>query len=768
MLDKLSTDPLLRALAALGRLKSLPVDTAGATRGLALENGRLTTENFVDSCQRIGLEAKLCQRKLRDIHPATLPVVVLLNDGSAVIITAWTDRNTLEGIAFTAAEDLTFSTSLADLKKHYTGYAIFTRSSDVLEKRADFTAAPRAPKHWFWGTLWQFRGVYSRVAVATLAINFLALASSLFIMNVYDRVVPNKATDTLMVLALGVLIAYCMEFVLKSLRTVFIDRAGRRADLILGSEVFAKVLATRFHRKPTSAGSLAGQARAYESLREFFASATVGALVDLPFIFFFVGIVYLLGGVTALPLFAAVFLALLVALLVQIPMNRSVNDGYLASNQRYAMMVESVNALETVKATGSESELQTRMEDCVRQSAKADGRSRGISQIGMNLIALIQHLATTMIVVVAYFQIAQEKMSMGAMIACVILAGRAMAPLGMFASLLMRLQQSRRSLRGLNDLMQAEDERDDRDKIAVQDFKPEIRVSKLKFGFGDNPEEILKGLDLNIQVGDKVALLGRIGCGKTTLLRVLMALYPGREGGVRISGVDTRQWSVGALRRHIGYVPQEPCLLYGTLHSNLLAGCHGQVDDDAVMRAIERAGLSDFVASLPNGLATPVSEGGASLSGGQRQSIALARAYLLEPELMILDEPTSAMDIATERKVLNNLAAYLNEDKRRTLVVATHRRSVLGVVDRVVAMEAGAIISDGPKETVLAPTAARRAQAQSQTNHQPPVQAQAQPPSQAAVPPQPATHHPLQATEPDRGAASLPVPVQSNKVGLAS
>ncbi len=708
MVNKPSTDPLLRALIAIGRLNSLPVDVAGATRGLPTENGQLTPETLVSASKRLGLEAKIVQRDLKDIHPATLPVVLFLKGGSAAILTEWIDQKTVKIIVFAEEEDIETEVSVGDLKKHHTGYAVMTHSAPQFESRADMTDDKAKPSHWFWSTLWQFRGVYARVAVATVCINFFALASSLFIMNVYDRVVPNKATDTLMMLALGVFIAYVMEFVLKTLRTIFIDRAGRRADLVLGSEVFAKVLATRYQNKPASAGTLAGQARSYESLREFFTSASVGALVDLPFIFFFVAIVYALAGVAALPLLAGVVLGLLIAMIVQIPMNRAVDAGYRASNQRYAMMVESVNALETVKATCSESELQSRMEDCVRESAKADGKSRGISQTGMNLLALVQHLTTTLIVVVAYFQVAQEKMSMGAMIACVILAGRAMAPLNMFASLLMRFQQSRRSLKGLNEMMAADDENGDRDKISVNNFSPEIRISTLKFGFGENPEQVLKSLNINIEPGEKVALLGKIGCGKTTLLRLLMSLYTPREGGIRISGVDTRQWSVGALRRHIGYVPQEPCLLYGTLRSNLLAGCHGQVDDDAIIRAIKRAGIEDFVASLPEGLATPVSEGGNSLSGGQRQSIALARAYLLEPELMILDEPTSAMDTATERTVLANLASYLAEDKTRTLVVATHRRSMLRVADRVVVMDNGAVVSDGPKEMVLAPPADRK------------------------------------------------------------
>jgi ATP-binding cassette subfamily C protein LapB len=342
------------------------------------------------------------------------------------------------------------------------------------------------------------------------------------------------------------------------------------------------------------------------------------------------------------------------------------------------------------------------MEECVRDSARADGNARGFAQTGMNLLGLIQHLTTTLIVVVAYYQIARENLSMGGMIACVILANRALAPLNLFASLLMRLQQTRRALRGLNQLMQAADETDGAQKITVSDFSAEVRISHLKFGFGENPEAVLKGIDLDIGAGERVALLGRIGCGKTTLLRLLMSFYDPREGGIRISGVDTRQWSVASLRRHIGYVAQDPCLLHGNLRSNLVAGCAGLVDDDAIMRAIERAGLSDYVASLPNGLATPVSEAGKSLSGGQRQSIALARAYLLEPELLVLDEPTSAMDVSTERTVLANLQDYLDERPNRTLVVATHRRSILPLVERIVVLDQGTVISDGPRDRVIA------------------------------------------------------------------
>ena len=701
-------DTLLRALLRIGEGLSHEIDPDQAVNGLPLQDGRLTPDLFETACQRAGLEAKVSPRPVAKIHPATLPAVLPLKNGAVFVLERKVDDKTVEGaFCHPEKENSLVTIPVKLLKKQSTGVVFLIKRDSALEQRACFDAEPVAKGHWFWGTLWKFRSVYWRVGIATLCINMMALASSIFIMNVYDRVVPNEATDTLMALAIGVLIAYLMEFGLKSIRTAIIDRAGRRIDVILGGEVFSKVLATSFLKKPASAGTLASQARSYETLREFFTSATVVAMVDLPFAVLFVGVVYLLGGITAAPLAIGIVLALLVSFLIQFPMKGAVNTGYQASNQRYALMVESVNALETVKTTGSESHLQSRMEDCVRQSATAEGRSRSFSQLGANSLALIAHLVSTFTVVVAYFEVTNRNMSMGAMIACVILAGRAMQPLNIVASLLMRLQQSLRSLRGLNEMMEASDERDRKERIALHQFQSSIQIDNLKFGFGENPEETLKGVNLKIRPGERVALLGRIGCGKTTLMRLLMALYDPREGSARISGLDTRQWSAPALRKHIGYLPQDASLLYGTLRSNLVAGCEGQVTDDDILNVLKFAGLEDFVASLPDGLATPVSEGGKSLSGGQRQSLFLARALMRSPEILLLDEPTSSMDISTEKKILSNLVNYCDEDPNRTLLVATHRRSVLSIVDRVIVLHQGAVISDGPKEKVIPPAGGR-------------------------------------------------------------
>ncbi|MEO0414681.1 MAG: type I secretion system permease/ATPase [Verrucomicrobiota bacterium] len=697
------SDPLLEALREVGKHLGVSVNRDQITHGLPLKNGKITTNLFTECAGRAGLYAAIAQKKLKTIHPSTLPVVIPLKDKLVFVMTRWEDRKTVIGKVFSEDSCVDVAFSLSELKQRYLGFVFLVRSDDVDERVDLVQRAAKRKLHWFWSTLWHFSPVYFNAAVATLCINFLALASSIFIMNVYDRVVPNQATDTLFALAIGVLIAYLMEFGLRSLRTLFIDLAGRRIDVILGSAIFSKVLSINFQNRPMAAGSLASQARSYEVVREFFTSATIASLIDLPFVLFFVAIVYMLGNMAALPLIAGVALALIWSIILQFPVNRSVDKSYKTSNQRYSLMVESVNALETVKATSSESELQARMETCVRESAKAEGASRGFTQNSAHVLAFIGHMVTTFTIIFAYFQVTANEMSMGAMIACVMLCGRCMAPLNSFTTLMLRLQQSMRSLKSLNEMMSQKDERERKDKISVQQFQPRISCQDLKFGFGENPEEILKGINLQIEPGERVAIIGKIGCGKTTLMRLIMSLYEPRAGSVCVSGLDTRQWSAPALRRHFGYLPQDPALLYGTLGSNLATGCKGQVSEQDLIRAVELAGLSEYVASLPEGLATPVSEGGKSLSGGQRQSVFLARALLRSPEVLLLDEPTSSMDQSTEKTVLQNLQTYLDEDPSRTLILSTHRLSLLSLVDRVIVIEKGRIVSDGPPESVIVP-----------------------------------------------------------------
>ncbi|MDF1813894.1 MAG: type I secretion system permease/ATPase [Verrucomicrobiales bacterium] len=696
-------DPLLNALVFFGKVHSQPVNPYGAVQGLPLVEGRLTPELFTRAASKCGFESRMLKRSLKQIHGATLPVLLVLKDNDSVILTrTGNGKNATAEVIVLSSGNGSQEISMDELAESYSGVAILVKPEFKFENRSDF-ASKTLGKHWFWSTLWGFRSFYARVGLATLMINLLALTSSIFIMTVYDRVVPNKAVDTLMVLAIGVGVAYLFEFALKMLRAYFVDRAGHRIDMKLGSELYARMLGMQFANRPSSAGALASQARSYESLREFFTSATLAALVDLPFIYFFAFIIYLLGGgMVVLPLLAGIGLTLFVGAVMQIPISRAVNNSYNSANQRQALVVEGIQALETVKTTRSESELQSRMEESVRIAAKNDGIARGFSQFALNSTGLISHMVSMFIVIMAFYQVMEGNMSMGAMIACVMLTGRAMAPMAMVASLLSRMQQSRRALKGINQIMDMPVERGEAGNqyISVTEFVPEIRSHDAKFSYSPDSEPVVKDLNFEIKPGEKVAILGRIGSGKSTLLRMVMGLYHPTEGRIDASGIDLRQLDPITLRMNTGYVPQNPTLLYGTIRSNLKAGCPW-VDDTEMLNAAERAGLMDFIRSLPEGVEYPVSEGGNTLSGGQRQALSVARAIIEEPRLLVLDEPTSAMDLSSERRLLKCLKEYLAENSERTLIIATHKRSVLGLVDRIIVMEGGRIIADGPRDSVL-------------------------------------------------------------------
>ena len=346
--------------------------------------------------------------------------------------------------------------------------------------------------------------------------------------------------------------------------------------------------------------------------------------------------------------------------------------------------------------------MQSRMEEVLHESSNSEVKSRGYSHFAMNVTAFIQHLVSTAIIVAAFYAVTNEELTMGGMIACAILAGRAMGPMALIASLFTRLQQSRRSLQGLDQIMQMPVERDVRGAqyLSVESFSPDMNVESHSFKYDENGASDVDSVDLKINAGEKIALLGRVGSGKSTLMRLLMGLTEPTSGSVHISGIDIRQFDPAELRRHIGYVPQDPRLFYGTLRSNLKSGCPW-ISDDEMLRAIDAVGLAGFIRSLPRGIDQPVSEGGYSLSGGQRQSIAIARALVEQPELLIFDEPTSAMDLQSEKRFLEKLSEYQAADPLRTVVIATHKRSLLSIVDRVIVMDDGKIVADGPKDMVV-------------------------------------------------------------------
>lgn len=694
-------DPLLSCLDFLGQVHHRPVNRASATAGLPLVNGQLTPRLFLRAAKRFGLSARVEKQSPADLSPSQLPAVLILDDDRAVVVTKLHDSSATisDPEADGDGDGATIEMPRTELEGQYTGYAILVRPAFAFEDRVQRLIAKR-PESWFWGTLWQFRPFYTKVIITSMVINLFALTSSLFIMNVYDRVVPNAAFETLFFLATGAAIVYGFDFLLKMLRSFFVDRAGQRADLQLSNALYEKILGVKFAAKPASSGAFASQARGYESLREFFTSATLVALVDLPFVLFFAVIIYLLGGPVAAPLVIGLLLALGIGFLMQGPLSRSVQRGYLAVNQRHALLVETINNLETIKGNCAESQLQGRMDTCVQESSDAEVGTRWFGAISTNLTALVQQLVSIAIVVIGVFQISNGNMSMGALIACVILGGRGMAPLAQVASLLTRLQQSRTSLEGLNKIMEMPGEREEgRTPLQQQNFAPTIRSEKLEFRYHPEGAPVLKNLDLKIEAGERIAILGRIGSGKSTLLKMLTGLYEPTQGSLSISGREIRQLDAAELRRHAGYVPQQVSLLYGTIADNLRMGLPNATDAE-IQQAADLAGVSRFTGNHPDGLLLPVGERGDLLSGGQRQAVCLARALVHRPNLLLLDEPSSAMDQNSEAELVQNLKTYLDETKA-TFVLSTHMPALLLLVDRIMVLNNGEIAVDGPRDAVL-------------------------------------------------------------------
>ncbi|MFV1995190.1 MAG: type I secretion system permease/ATPase [Verrucomicrobiales bacterium] len=694
-------DSLLECLVTVGRLHGKAVSREAVVGGLPLIKRHLTPSLLIRAAERAGFSAKLIRRPLKKIPGAVLPVILVLKDNNACVLVSRGQGQGVE-VILPELQEGSGRMSEEDLEAQYTGYAIFLKPRFVFEDRADLERVPR-PSSWFWGTLWKFRGFYVKLLPASLLINLFAVATPLFIMNVYDRVVPNQAIETMWVLAIGALAVFGFEFIIRMLRGYFIDRAGKRADALMASALFEQILGIQIGSKPPSSGAFANQARAYETLREFFTSATLVALVDLPFVFLFIYLIFLFGtfSVAMVP-FLALVVSVLGTVLIQVPLRRSVRKSYQTSMQRHAILVETITGLESIKGASAESMLQRRMEECVRQSADVEVKSRWYSSMATTFTTSMQRIVTVLVVVIGVYEIKAGNMTQGSMIACVILAGRGLAPLGQVASLLTKLQQSMTALRGLNQIMELPQEREaEKSYVKRPVWRPEIDFREVSFAYPRQQRPALNKVSFAIRPGERVAILGKTGSGKSTLLKLLMKFYPPSEGVLMLAGIDSQQVDVTELRRHSGYVPQEVTLFYGSVRDNILMGVPWG-DEQALKSTACIAGVDRLVDRDPLGYDMPVGERGELISGGQRQAVAIARSLMAKPQMLIFDEPTTGMDANAEREFIEQLDNYISDDPSRTLVVATHKTTLLSVVNRIIVLDEGGVVADGAKQEVLA------------------------------------------------------------------
>jgi ATP-binding cassette subfamily C protein LapB len=541
------------------------------------------------------------------------------------------------------------------------------------------------------------RSVYFKVALAAVMINIFGLMTSLFTMTVYDRVVPNNATASLVALSIGLAIIVIFDFALKLLRAYFVDIAGASIDREVGETLFGRLLSLRLDLKKGSTGSLTGLMRELEALRDFFASATMTAIVDLPFIFLTLALVAIIGGKVVFVPALAIPIVIGVGLLTQPAMDRLAAKSMGEGLQKQSVLVETVGGLETVKATGAGRLLARRWARAVEQHSASSLRQRLVASIGITTATSAGTISYAGVVVVGVGLIAKQEMTMGGLIACSILAGRAIAPLAQISQLLSRMTTTRTAYRQLNQMMNLPPEGPSGEGLKLAGVKGRIEFRNVSFRYPGAPEKTLDSVSFVVEPGEHVALLGRVGSGKSTIARLILGLYPPEEGVVMIDGTDIRQLDPVELRRHLGAALQESVLLTGSVRENIVLG-REEVDDEELLRASELSGTHGFIGQVANGYDLRLADRGEGLSGGQRQSIALARALAGRPRIVLFDEPTSAMDSQSETALLQRLQGEL---KDRTLVLITHRPPLLALVSRILLIERGRVVADGPRDEVL-------------------------------------------------------------------
>lgn len=544
------------------------------------------------------------------------------------------------------------------------------------------------------------QGIFRDALLATLIINLLTLATALFSLQVYDRVIPHSGFQTLAVLAAGVAVAIILELVLKHVRSVLLDREATRIDAELSGWFFARAMGIRMEARPSSLGTFASQIKGLEFLRGVMGSTTIFVLADVPFALFFVGVIWIIGGALVVVPLLLIPLSLAAGLVFQQRIFAATAVSQAHGNHKSGMLVESVDAIETIKANGSQEEMLARWHDLVAGAGAADESSKHFSALSANVTAALQQLAYIILIAFGAYLAVEGRLSMGGLLACSIISSRALSPIGRLPGILVQWAHARAALTSLDRLIEHPNELDEAaHQLSPGSLEGSLRLDEVRFYFAGNERAALDLPSLSIRPGERVGVVGAIGSGKSSLLKLASGLYRPREGRVFIGGVDMAMIASGRLRELIVYVPQEARPIRGTLRENLIQGLRDP-GDDALLLAARETGLIDLINSHPLGLALPITEGGRGVSGGQRQLIALTRLQIMQPAVVLLDEPTAAMDAATEARIVKLLEQRAAAGV--TLLISTHKSALMPLFERLLAFQGGRLLMDGPRDAVLA------------------------------------------------------------------
>ncbi len=683
-------DAVLDRLLFLARYHGRAVEAGQLIGGVPLPEGRITAAELAECAGNAGLAVTPSQLAPEKIKSSMLPALVIDADGDAVVV-LHRDGSRVE-CALPGVEGSHWI-ELDRLLADHPGHWYFVRPVFHFDVRSLLYHLPQ-PRRWFWDVFKANRGIYQWALLGTVLINLLAIVIPFYTMAVYDRVVPNNALDSLWVLTTAAVAVTLFDMLMKLLRGYLLEAAARKADVALSAHIFTHSLRMRAASRPASGGVLANVVKDFETVRDFFTSTTLTLLGDLPFMLFFLLIIALVGGWLVLVPLAIIPLMIGSTWLLRRPLAKVLGENMKESAQRTAHLFEVMNGLDTVKGLGAEAWARRRWEMLTVQMAENGLRMREIMSFGSNLSATLTGLNMVLLVMFGAMLVAMQEMTVGQLIAVTMLSSRAIGPVAQIAGLIIRWEQTKLALHALDQIMAAPTD-DQAGSVHMPALQGAVELRDVQFAY-PNAQPLLKGVNLKIVPGEKVGFIGRIGSGKSTLLRLLLNIYTPDQGAVLVDRVSVAQMDPLSLRRQIGYVPQDVVLFHGDIRENILLGA-ANVSDADLLRAVRLACLEETLVQLPQGLGSEVGERGERLSGGQRQAVAIARALVQQPRLLLLDEPSSMMDPATEHQLIG----HLRELKDTTLLLITHRTAMLPLVDRLVVMDQGRIVLDGPRDDVL-------------------------------------------------------------------
>ena len=695
--EQRTVDSLLESLVFLSKYFKKTTSRATLVSGFALNKEVMTTRNFIEASKRIGLISKVVHREVNAISRLALPSVLILDKNRACVLLDFDiQKNEAKVILPGLSEGVTHM-PLDHLEKEYTGKVIIIKPTYDFSNRISDDIVIEEPRKWFFGAMKRNMFIYRKVIIAAILINLFVLATPLFMKNVFDRVLPNNGIETLWAMAFGIGIIMIFDFILKLLRSYYLGSAGKRADVVMSNKIFNQVLNIKLDEKPSSTGQFVSRLQSFESVRDFFTSATIVALVDVPFVFLFLFVIFFFSGPLGWVPVAAIVIILVFSIIIQKKTKIISEQSSKEDQLKQTTLHETVSGLEVIKSIGAYSRMKSHWDQALIQTTYFNEKLQFLSQLNSTFTALVSQAANIAIIIVGVYMAIEGDASMGGIIAAMMLTGKVLGPLGQIVGMVLRYDKAMIALRNIDEIMDMKTEKEGVGLLSRPNLTGDIEFKDVFFSYKGQNLETLKNINLTIKQGEKVAILGKIGCGKSTLTKLILNLYSPTKGSVLIDKTDVRQISSPDLRHAIGVVPQEAFLFMGTVKDNITVS-QQFVTDEEVIAAAKLAGVHDFLGKHEAGYDLIVGERGEGLSGGERQSITLARALISNPGIIIMDEPTNSMDRQTENQFIKKMNT-IKEDK--TLIIVTHKTALLALVDRVIIVDDGKIIADGPKEKVL-------------------------------------------------------------------